>query len=127
MKLTRTEPISGGPPTAAISSAPIKSAGFDDEDETDNEGFLNGISVAAIIGSIAALFIALLAFQAVPPFNQQLPLTTLDQKKSWQNEPRADWKIPVEYNPFSKKMGESWSSTYATKKADEHAIPDRGE
>ncbi len=125
MKLTKTEPMQGGPPTAAISSAPIKSAGFDDEDETDNEGFLNGISIGALIGSIAALFISLLAFQQVPPFNQ-LPLKDDASKTNWAKSPTTDWKIPVEYNPFAKKAGElEWKSTYEAKKAEEHTIPSR--
>ncbi len=124
MKLTKTEPIQGGPPTATISSAPIKSGSFDDEDENDNEGFLNGVSIAALVGSIAALFIALLSFQSVPPFNGPM-VPTKDIATKWQNNPESSWKIPSEVNPFSKKVGDSWTSTYAAKKADEHAIPAR--
>ena len=125
MKLTKTEPMQGGPPTAAISSAPIKSASFDDEDETDNEGALNPISIISLVGAIAALAIALFSFQAVAPANQQMNLTSQEAKNDWKNNPKSDWKIPVEYNPFHKKSGESWTPIYASKKAEEHAIPSR--
>ncbi len=125
MKLTRTEPLQGGPPTAAISSAPIKTAQFEEDEEEDNEGFFNGVAIVSLIGSIAALFIALLAFQKVTPFTQPPVLKTDSAAvKAWQEGGKSDWKIPAEYNPYSKKLpDESWRNEYNEIKKANHELP----
>jgi hypothetical protein len=127
MKLTRTEPLGGSAPTAAVSSAPIKAAQFeDDEDDEDNEGALNGMSIVALVGAIAALFIALLGFAKVTPFTH--PDIAKAKGKEWASDTANDWKIPAKYNPFAKESAdETFTSTYNDQKKNDHALPIRPE
>lgn len=121
MKLTRTEPMAGGPPTGVVSSAPIKTAQFEEDDEEENEGALNGMSIVALIGSIAALFVSLLGFTAVKPFVQ--PDVARTDEKEWVAGGRSDWKIPAKYNPFAKQNSDgSYSSRYKEIKEADHAL-----
>jgi hypothetical protein len=125
MKLTRTEPLTGGPPTAAISSAPVKTAQFDDDEEEDNEGFFNGVSIAGLVGGIAALFIALLSYQDVSAFTQPaVKANNTEDVAKWAAGGKADWKIPAEYNPYSKKNADgTWSPTFKQIKDGQFPIP----
>ena len=127
MKLTRTEPITGGAPTAAISSAPIKTAQMeDDEEEEIDEGALNGMSIVALVGSIAALFVALLGWTKVTPFTQ--PEIKKAEEAAWVSSPKSDWKLPAQYNPFAKEgVDGSFVNKYNEIKKDLHALPIRPE
>ena len=128
MKLTRTEPLAGGAPTAAISSAPIKSAQFeDDDDEEDNEGPLNMMSIIALVGSIAAVFVALLSWTKVTPFT--VPEIKKADESTWAaNTNSKDWKIPGQYNPYSKANGdETFTNNYNSIKTGSHTWRDRPE
>jgi hypothetical protein len=124
MKLTKTEQIQG-PATAAISSAPIKTAQFEEEEEEDNEGLFNGLGIVSLVGSIAALFVALLGFQKIKPFNQPPVLKTdTSAVKSWVDGGTNDWKIPAEYNPFSKKLADdNWKNEYSEIKKNNYELP----
>lgn len=126
MKLTKTEQIQG-PATAAISSAPIKTAQFEEEEEEDNEGLFNGLGIVSLVGSIAALFVALLGFQKIKPFNQPPVLKTdTSAVKSWVEGGTNDWKIPAEYNPFAKKLAdETWKNEYSDIKKNNYELPVR--
>jgi len=128
MKLTRTEPLAGGAPTAAISSAPIKSAQFeDDDDEEDNEGPLNMMSIIALVGAIAAVFVALLSWTKVTPFT--VPEIKKGDESTWAaNSNSKDWKIPGQYNPYSKaNADETFTNNYSSIKKDSHTWRDRPE
>lgn len=123
MKLTRTEPMgNAGPPTGVVSSAPIKTAQFEDDDEEENEGALNGMSIVALVGSIAALFVSLLGFTSVKPFVQ--PDVARTDEKEWVAGGKTDWKIPAKYNPFSKEnpADGSYSSRYKEIKEADHLL-----
>jgi hypothetical protein len=123
MKLTRTEPMASSSPTASISSAPIKTAQYEDDDEEVNEGPLNLFAGLALAGSIAALFVAILGFSAVKPFVQPDVGSTKSDRDAWASGGKSDWKIPAKYNPFAtEKSDGSYTSTYNEKKESDHAL-----
>lgn len=125
MKLTKTQPIVGSAPTAAVSSAPIKPAQFEEEEEDDSEGLFNGLSVGALVASIAALFVVLLGYQKVKPFYQESLKGDAAWEGNWEKSGvTKDWKIPAEYNPFAKQnKNGTWTNDYPDKKKKNYSLP----
>lgn len=125
MKLTKTQPIIGSSPTAAVSSAPIKPAQFEEEEEEDSEGLFNGLSVGALVAAIAALFVVLLGYQKVKPFYQEPLKGDATWAGNWEKgNATKNWKIPAEHNPYAKQNADgTWRNIYATEKNEKYSIP----
>jgi hypothetical protein len=134
VKLQRTQQVAGGPPTASISSAPIRTSTIDDEEETDNEAGLQPMSIVALVGAIAAVLIALMSWQKITAFSEKTIGQTGDVNakdsdaiRMWESNSMDTWKLPSEYNPFHQKSAEEWMSKYSDIKKQLHDIPIRPE
>ncbi len=115
MKLQKTQPVAGGPPTASVSTAQIRTATtVDDDDDVDREAGLQGLSIVALIGGIAALLIAFMSWQGAKPFAHK-PVVDSTDEAAWKQGGTNDWKLPAEHNPYAKKVGDSWVSTFKEK------------
>ncbi len=134
VKLQRTQPVAGGPPTASVSSAPVKPLAYDEDEEDEvDEGPLNGMSIGALVGAIAALIVALLGLQIIKPFAEPAP-ADLSAQTEWKDGNAPDsWKIPAEYNPYhginsdgTMKLNASGQpiSLYNEEKTQNHALPE---
>lgn len=108
-------------PTAAISSAPIRTASMaDDEDDVD-DGPLNIMAWVALVASLAMLFFAFASVDAWPLSNGVADTTS--KREDWQRENiPASFKLPLDYSPFDRKVGETVKSDYAER---EPRIPAR--
>lgn len=100
-------------PTAAISSAPVRSA-MHDEDEEGSDGTLNILGWVALVASLATLLFAAASVDDWPLANGFA--TAPSQVKSWEeNNDIPNQKLPVDYSPFDTKSGEGILSSYETK------------
>jgi hypothetical protein len=94
----------------------------DDDDETDS-GPLNIMSVLALVAALAAAF---LAFASVDGWAlSEGAATTEAQRTAWKTDNiESSFKLPLDYSPFDKKVGEEVKNTY---KDVEPSIPVRPE
>ncbi len=107
-------------PTAAISSAPIRTAMGDEDDEVD-EGPLNIMAIVALVASLAMLFFA---FASVDewPLSNGIAETTADRDAWKKDNILPSFKLPLDHSPFDKKIGAEVTSQYDSVKP---VIPDR--
>ncbi|MES2705184.1 MAG: hypothetical protein V4726_01145 [Verrucomicrobiota bacterium] len=98
-------------PTAAISSAPIRTAAAHDEDTEVDDGPLNILSVVALVASLAALFLVFASVDSWPMSYGFADSTT--RKADWEKDNDvAGFKLPLDYSPFDKKSGDGVISNY---------------
>ncbi len=100
-------------PTAAISSAPIKTTSMADDDDEVDDGPLNIMAWVALAASLALLFFAFASVDTWPLSNGLADTTT--KKTEWEsNNTVPDFKLPLDYSPFDKKNGEQVISNYSS-------------
>ena len=100
-------------PTAAISSAPIRTASMADDDEEADDGPLNIMAWVALAASLALLFFAFASVDSWP-LSEGLADTTA-KKDDWAKDNiQPSFKLPLDYSPFDKKNGEQVISNYAS-------------
>jgi hypothetical protein len=101
-------------PTAAISSAPIRTASMADDDEDVDDGPLNIMAWVALVASLATLFFAFASVDSWPLSNGVADTTT--KREDWQKDNiPASFKLPMDYSPFDRKVGETVKSDYEDK------------
>lgn len=99
-------------PTAAISSAPIRTTSMADDEEEVDEGPLNIMGWVALVASLATLFFAFASVDSWPLSNGVAD--TQAKKDTWaENKEPVDFKLPTDYSPFDKKIGDTVKSDYA--------------
>lgn len=97
-------------PTAAITSAPIKSAAYDEDAEVD-DGPLNILAVVALVASIAAAFLAFASVDSWPM--SEGTASSQAQKTAWESSlTGGGFKLPLDYSPFDKKAGDTVTSNF---------------
>ncbi len=101
-------------PTAAISSAPIRTASMADDDEDVDDGPLNIMAWVALVASLAMLFFAFASVDSWPLSNGVADTTT--KREDWQKDNiQPSFKLPMDYSPFDRKVGETVKSDYEDK------------
>jgi len=101
-------------PTAAISSAPIRTASMADDDDEVDDGPLNIMAWVALVASLATLFFAFASVDAWPLSNGLADSTV--KKEDWQKDNiPASFKLPLDYSPFDRKVGETVKSEFEDK------------
>lgn len=96
-------------PTAAISSAPIRTAVMSDDDDEVDDGPLNIMGWIALAASLAMLFFAFASVDSWPLSNGIADSTA--KKEEWsKNEAASGFKLPMDHSPFDKKDGETVNS-----------------
>ena len=98
-------------PTAAISSAPIRTVSMADEDEETDDGPLNIMSLVALVASLVVLFFSFASVDSWP-LSQGVADTTAKKDDWLKDNIPASFKLPLDYSPFDTKNGEQVTSTY---------------
>ncbi|MDB6133655.1 MAG: hypothetical protein JWM59_1898 [Verrucomicrobiales bacterium] len=90
-------------PTAAISSAPIRTTAAHDEDLEVDDGPLNILAVVALVASLAAAF---LVFASVDSWPMSYGFAdTTARKADWEKDNDVPgFKLPLDYSPFDSKV-----------------------
>jgi hypothetical protein len=98
-------------PTAAITSAPIKSAAYEEDAEVD-DGPLNILAVVALVASIAAAFLAFASVDSWPM--SEGVASSQAQKTAWETNftGAGGFKLPMDYSPFDKKAGDTVTTNF---------------
>ena len=122
-----TVPVSGGTqplpratvrlpsaaPTAAISSAPIKTASMADDDDDVDDSALNIVSWVTLAASLAVLFFAFASVDTWPLSEGAADTTA--RKDDWAKDNiQPSFKLPLDHSPFDKKNGGQVISNYAS-------------
>lgn len=98
-------------PTAAISSAPIRTAAMADDDEEVDEGPLNIMAWVALVASLAMLFFAFASVDSWPLSNGVADTNTKKEDWAKDNIP-ASFKLPMDHSPFDSKNDGAVVSKY---------------
>ena len=99
-------------PTAAISSAPIRTASMADDDEEADDGPLNIMAWVALAASLAFLFFAFASVDSWPL--SEGVADTQAKKDEWAKDNiQPSFKLPLDHSPFDAKSGEQVISNYA--------------
>ena len=100
-------------PTAAISSAPMRSSSMADDDEEMDSGPLNIMAWVALVASLAMLFFTFASVDAWPLSNGLADSQAKKEDWAADNIP-ASFKLPLDYSPFDSKNDGAVLSKYDT-------------
>ena len=102
-------------PTAAISSAPIRTTSMADDDDEVDSGPLNIMAWVALVASLAMLFFAFASVDAWPLSNGLADSQA--KKEDWAADNiQPSFKLPLDYSPFDSKNDGAVLSKYDTVK-----------
>jgi hypothetical protein len=100
-------------PTAAISSAPMRTTSMADDDEEMDSGPLNIMAWVALVASLAMLFFTFASVDAWPLSNGLADSQAKKEDWAADNIP-ASFKLPLDYSPFDSKNDGAVLSKYDT-------------